>query len=150
MPLHLAIAQRADASRIAEIHMAAFGTNAMLRAQFPTAGLREGVRGAVEIKALADIEDAKTTVLVVRDVPESDDDGPKNEEDGDGLLEDAGGPVVAFAKWSHPVPEGGDEEYVEPPWVWPEGTNWDVLEGWARKSEEVQERALGRMPCYRT
>lgn len=54
-----------DASRIAEIHMAAFGSNAMLHAQFPTPAIRKRLQTSIEEKALADIRDPKTTVLVV-------------------------------------------------------------------------------------
>lgn len=127
--------------------MAAFGPNAMLQAQFPMPLLHEWLQRTIETKAMADIDDSKTTVLVVRDVP-------GDEANGDMALEDHGidnpsrrAHTIAFAKWSHPVAD--DENYSEPPWVWPEGTNWEVLEGWAKKSEEAQERALGRTPCYR-
>lgn len=58
-------ATRQDAPRIAEIHMAAFGPNAMLHAQFPTPAIRQGLQISIENKALADIDDPKTTVLVV-------------------------------------------------------------------------------------
>ena len=53
-----------DAPRIAEIHMVAFGPNAMLHAQFPTPAIRKRLQTCVEHKALADIDDSKTTVLV--------------------------------------------------------------------------------------
>ena len=56
---------RQDAPRIAEIHMAAFGRNAMLHAQFPTPATREALQTCIRDKAVADIEDPKTTVLVV-------------------------------------------------------------------------------------
>jgi hypothetical protein len=57
------------------------------------------------------------------------------------------GRIISFAKWSHPV--GVDEDYVELPWEWPEGTNWVVLDMWNKMMEEVQGRLLGGMPCYR-
>lgn len=63
--LRLHTATREDASRIAEIHMAAFGPNAMLHAQFPTPIIRQELQKCIEKKALADIDDSKTTVLVV-------------------------------------------------------------------------------------
>ena len=156
MPLVLEPARQADARRIAGIHTAAFGDNAMLRAQFPALALREELlRDAIEAKALADMDDPKTTVLVVRDGPVGPASQAERDNDKDGAQEprqsDAGassGPVIAFAKWSHPVADG--EDYVEPPWVFPEGTNWDVLDSWTRKVEEAQERAVGRTPCYRT
>ncbi|KAI0531918.1 putative GNAT family acetyltransferase [Xylaria digitata] len=130
--LHMRAATRQDAPRIAEIHMAAFGPNAMLHAQFPTPAIRQGLQTSIENKALADIDDPKTTVLVVL----SSDDPEKN-----------AGAVVAFAKWSHPVRP--DEDYVEPPWVWPEGTDLDTLGAWTAKAAEAEGRSIGDTPCYR-
>ena len=63
--LYMRVATREDVARIADIHMAAFGPNAMLHAQFPTPAIREGLRTSITNKALADIDDSKTTVLVV-------------------------------------------------------------------------------------
>ncbi|KAI1456381.1 putative GNAT family acetyltransferase [Annulohypoxylon moriforme] len=134
MPLALSIAYRADAARIAEIHMAAFGSNAMLLAQFPTAAVRDALKQCIESKALADISDPNITVLVVRESNQDD----KHQENG--------GTVVAFAKWAHPAPTDGD--HIEPPWVWPEGTNLKILEDWTKKTEEAQARAVGVSPCY--
>ncbi|KAL7625835.1 hypothetical protein AAE478_005058 [Parahypoxylon ruwenzoriense] len=132
MPLEISLATHADAPRIAEIHMTAFGDNAMLRAQFPSPSVREALQRSIELKALADIDDPKISVLVVKD--------PQYQQESNYG-------VVAFAKWSHPVYEG--ESYAEPPWIWPEGTDHDVLAAWTKKMEEAQERALGTNPCYR-
>lgn len=129
MPLRMSPASQSDASRIAAIHMAAFGTNAMLLAQFPTPTVRERLQLCIAAKALADIRDPKTAVLVVRD-----------DESGNGE-------VVSFAKWSLPVREG--ETYVEAPWVWPEGTNLEVLDRWTRVVEGAKERVVGEGACYR-
>ncbi|KAI1467713.1 putative GNAT family acetyltransferase [Daldinia caldariorum] len=131
MPLSLTIADQADAARIAEIHMATFGSNAMFLAQFPTPAVRNDVKHSIELKALADIEDPKTTVLVVRD----------------SSLEPQNSSAISFAKWAHPV--RSDEGYVEPPWVWPVETDLDILNDWAKKTEETQLRILGNTPCYR-
>ncbi|KAI2611650.1 putative GNAT family acetyltransferase [Hypoxylon fragiforme] len=129
--LTMRVATREDAPRIAEIHMAAFGPNAMLHAQFPTPAIRQGLQTSIEHKALADIDDPKTTVLVVTssDDPES-----------------TGSSVVAFAKWSHPVQPG--EDYVEPPWIWPEGTDLKTLGDWVTKAAEVEKRCIGDAQCY--
>ena len=70
MPLHLSLATPEDAPRIAEIHMAAFATNGMLLAQFPTPEIRAGLQISIEEKALADIKDDKISVLVVREMNE--------------------------------------------------------------------------------
>ncbi|KAK7918284.1 hypothetical protein PG985_010158 [Apiospora marii] len=121
-----------DAPRIAEIHMAAFGRNAMLHAQFPTLAIRKELQACIKDKAYADITDPKTTVLVV-----ASSDGP----------EDTNGTIIAFAKWSHPVLP--NEDYVEPPWVWPEGTDLDTLGAWIAKAAEVESRSIvGDSPCY--
>lgn len=132
MPLILLPATPQDAPRIAEIHMAAFGSNLMLRTQFPSPTIRAALQIAIEQKLLADIEDLKTSVLVVRDVD---------------LDQDNSGKVISFAKWSHPVKQG--EHYVEPPWIWPQGTDLAVLEEWGRKVEKVQESLVGTTPAYR-
>lgn len=156
MALILSEATANDAARIADIHMAAFGPNLMLRTQFPTAGVREGLRKTLELKAIADMKDDKTTVLVVRILKQTkrhkgDDesrylDGQIKESneniDGSSYSE-----VIAFAKWSHPV--DADEEYNEPPWIWPEGTNYEVLNRWDDLLQEVQNRTMGKTPCYR-
>lgn len=57
------------------------------------------------------------------------------------------GPIVAFAKWSHPVLRG--EDYVEPPWIWPEGTDLNTLGAWTAKAAEAESRSLRGAPCYR-
>ena len=150
MPLVLSTAQPQDAPRIADIHMAAFATNAMLLAQFPTPAVREGLRRTVAAKALADIQDAKTTVLIVRDLDQGR-YGPEQQFDTSldtALLPPAGVKVIAFAKWAHPT-TADDHEYSEPEWVWPEGTNRGVLDRWTRKTEEAQANAVGSRPCYR-
>ncbi|CAD6578678.1 MAG: hypothetical protein ASARMPREDX12_008937 [Alectoria sarmentosa] len=128
MPLHVSPASESDASRIAAIHMAAFGTNAMLLAQFPSPTVRESLQTCIASKALADIGDPKTAVLVVRD-DEIDDE------------------IVSFAKWSLPVAEG--DSYMESPWLWPEGTDWKVLDRWTGLVESAKEGVVGKGACYR-
>lgn len=128
MALHVSPALETDTSRIAAIHMAAFGTNSMLLAQFPTPSIREKLQACIAAKALADIKDPKTAVLVVRD------DEKNNNE------------VISFAKWSLPVWKG--ETYLEATWLWPEGTNWDVLDKWTKVVESARKRVLGEDACY--
>lgn len=134
MSLQRAEAIPADAQKIAEIHMAAFGANAMLRAQFPTPSVRAALKEAIRTKTIADIQDPRITVLVVRDP------GIRRPHT---VAE-----VIAFAKWSHPVLPG--EGYTEAPWIWPEGTDHAILAIWTKKMEDAQERATGGRPCYRT
>jgi len=142
MPLTLHLATPSDAARIAEIHMAAFGSNSMLLAQFPTPAVRTALQSSIERKALDDMNDPKTSVLVVRDSDLGKD--VQNEEPD---TSDGSGEIISFAKWSHPILEG--EEHSEPPWVWPEGTRMDILEKWGNKLEEAQEKVLSGAPCYR-
>jgi hypothetical protein len=150
MPLKLCPATPADAPRIAEIHMLAFGSNKMLRAQFPTPAIRAALQKSIEDKALADIEDSKISVLVVRELLSEEQEAVKDERGNavkgrEVVLKE--GKVISFAKWSHPVEEG--EDYAEPPWVWPEGTNMEVLNAWGKEIDDSYERVLGATPCYR-
>ena len=143
MPLVLSHATPQDAARISEIHMAAFGSNKMLLAQFPTPAIRAALRNSIERKALADIDDPKTSVLVVRELETMQGDpGVGGERNDVGR-----GKIISFAKWSHPVEEG--EDYSEPQWAWPEGTERDILEKWTKVVDEAQEKVLGREPSYR-
>ncbi|KAL8853524.1 MAG: hypothetical protein Q9221_001683 [Calogaya cf. arnoldii] len=115
----------ADADTIADVHMAAFGSNALLLAQFPTPDVRIQLRDCIAKKAADDIRDPKIAVLVVRDQDK----------------------IVSFAKWSLPVT--APETHVEAPWVWPDGTNLPVLHDWTEKIEEAQQRVLGDRSSYR-
>jgi hypothetical protein len=146
MRLLLREARYDDVGRIAEIHMAAFEHNRMLRAQFSIPALYAALQDCIALKAKADIDDHKTTVLVVQD------EGPLNtHKAAENPLSEAGqgtqAPIIAFAKWSHPVMS--EENYVEPPWIWPEETRLEVLNRWAEKTEKAQREALGDTPCYR-
>ena len=118
-------ATESDAGAIAAIHMAAFGSNALLLAQFPTPAIRDELQTCIAEKAAADIRDPKIAVLVVRD-------------------QDS---IISFAKWHLPVKSS--EEYSETPWRWPKGTNLAILDTWAKKVESAEESHLGDTPCYR-
>ncbi|KAI0378632.1 putative GNAT family acetyltransferase [Hypomontagnella monticulosa] len=132
MSLEICLATPADAPRIAEIHMAAFADNAMLLAQFPTLAVRKALQKSIEMKALVDIDDPQISVLIVKDSQRQS----KSDRE-----------IIAFAKLTLPVPKG--ETYTESPWIWPEGTDHDVLAAWTRKTEAAEERVLGGNPCYR-
>lgn len=116
-----------DAARIADIHMAAFGTNQMLLAQFPTPAIRDELRVTLREKAIDEIRDPQWAVLVVYD---------------------GAGTIISFAKWRRPIPEPEEDRYIEGPWKWPKGTRLDVLEEWTLKVEEAGERLLGNTPFY--
>lgn len=102
--------------------------------------IRKGLQKAIEAKALADILDPQVTVLIVRETETEPQCPIENSSQN-------GGYIISFAKWIHPMAEG--EEYIETPWVWPEGTALDVLEAWTTKVEEAEKRVLGNKPCYR-
>ncbi|KAF4277496.1 hypothetical protein KXW98_005381 [Aspergillus fumigatus] len=126
MVFALDTATEADAPRIADIHMAAFHTNGMLLAQFPTPAVRKGLWTSLVDKVVKEIRDPQWEVLVAR---EADDR------------------VVSFAKWCLPLSES--TVYEEEPWVWPEGTNMAILNGWAKKVEQAAKEIMGKTPCYR-
>ncbi|KAI1817864.1 putative GNAT family acetyltransferase [Poronia punctata] len=127
--LSLSKALPADATRIAEIHMLAFRSNALLHVQFPTPESRGELQEmSLRLKTLADIEQQNTTVLVVRD----DDKIP-----------------VAFAKWSCFNPEKNDpESESESEWIWPRDTNMIALNAWAEITEEARVRVMRDVDCY--
>ncbi|KAJ5942085.1 acyl-CoA N-acyltransferase [Penicillium verrucosum] len=121
--LTLIEASEDDAARIADIHMAAFGTNLMLLAQFPTPAIRDELRVTLREKAIDEIRDPQWAVLVVYD--------------------DAG-TIISFAKWRRPIPESELDRYIEGPWKWPKGTRLDVLEEWTLKVEEAGGEIAGK------
>ncbi len=127
MTLKLTFATEQDASRIADIHMAAFATNAMLIAQFPSSAVREGLRISIACKTTDDIRDSHIAVLLVRDTDLNDE-------------------VISYAKWSLPSSTSGNEA----PWIWPEGTRLDILNQWTEKVDRAKKKILGDERCYRT
>ncbi len=126
MTLTLSTAKEADSHRIAAIHIAAFGANALLRAQFPTPSARKALELRIAQKALDDIQDPKITALVIRD---------------------QSGEIISFAKWNLPVFKS--ETYVESPWTWPQETNYAYLGEWTEKIECATKKILGGVPCCR-
>lgn len=130
MALELTCATSSDASRIAEIHMTAFGSNPLLLAQFPSPTIRRQLRSCIAQKAADDIHDPYIAVLVVRDHENR---------------------IVSFAKWSLPVPAAAVAAGmgVETPWVWPDGSNLVLLERWTKLVERAERRALSGGLAYR-
>ena len=126
MTLKITFASENDADRIGDIHMAAFGGNEMLLAQFPTEQAREGLRNCVARKAADDIRDPHIAVLLVRDT-------------------ELGDEAISYAKWSFP----SSTSETEAPWVWPEGTRLDILDEWIKKLGEADNKVMGDECCYR-
>jgi predicted N-acetyltransferase YhbS len=140
MEFRLSIAQPRDASRITQIHMDAFGSNAIIRAIHAADPELEELRRAVEDKILADTQDEKITVLVVRaDTPPGDKvEGAKRVV--------AAGDIIAFAKWTHPIHPG--EHYTPPSWNLPKSTNQNILGPWRKEVERVEAKIIGDTPRY--
>ena len=130
--LVLLAATEQDAPRIADIHMAAFGSNELLQAQFPTPSVREGLRAAIVKKAIDDIRDPHTAVLLVQDT-HCDRNSSNNDT------------IISFAKWSLPLSTTENEAA----WKWPEGTRMDLIDRWNEKIEEAKREVCDRA-CYRT
>jgi hypothetical protein len=147
MSLLCRVGEPKDAARIAEIHMAAFGSNSMLLAMFPSVAIRQAVQHIIELKALADIQDSNTTVLTVQRSGIRTSCSEKRPSDN-AVVRSEENAIIAFAKWAHPIEP--DNEFREPQWIWPEGTSLDVLAHWGKLMEEAQAAATGSQRCYRT
>jgi GNAT superfamily N-acetyltransferase len=142
MPFRLEVAQPHDAPRIAQIHMDAFSSNALICAiHAADKGLRD-LRKAVEKKVLADMEDVKTTVLIVRYISE----GAAASENDVAIESSSNSDVIGFAKWTHPIYPG--ENCVPPSWNLPESTDPRVLGPWRVQVEKVEKAIIGQTPRY--
>ena len=117
-------ATESDAQAIADVHMAAFRDNDMLLAQFPTPAIREQLRLCIARKAADDIRDPKIAVLVIH----------------------SEGELISFAKWSLPV--SPIEKYEEASWIWPEETDFAVLERWTERVLAARGRVMGDRQSY--
>ena len=67
MALKITSAKEADADRIADIHVAVFGTSISLLAQLPIPAIRGQLRERIAEKAAADIRDPNIAVPAMRD-----------------------------------------------------------------------------------
>ncbi|TAQ90552.1 hypothetical protein B7494_g1106 [Chlorociboria aeruginascens] len=129
MVLQLSAATGADVDQIADIHLAAFDSNVLLHAQFPTEDSLKGLHDVLSADALSTIRDAKATgkaILVVRDT-EID-------------------KIISFARWDLPTLNlmAHNRDIT-----WPEGCRLEYLEGYTTKAEAAKERVIGNTPCYR-
>ena len=127
MALKLMVATEADASRIADIHMAAFATNEMLLAQFPTPSVRKALWTCIARKAADDIRDPHIAVLLIKDV-------------------DLDSEIISFAKWNLPTSSSANEA----PWIWPEGIRIDILDRWTEEVEIAKDLVVKDESHYRT
>lgn len=162
MPLKLTQATPHDAPRIANIHMQAFQTNALLHAQFPTPAAREGLRTTLAQRVIDEIKAPSWTILVAKRKRACDNLNSSEESQLEGEGEGEG-EVVGFAKWHRSESKSesesdGDGPESDPPWIWPEGARIAVLDRWGERVDAAARRVLGKRgttyssrgrPCYR-
>ena len=128
MGLQLSEAVLSDADRIASVHLAAFDSNILLHAQFPTRSSLEGLHTILSKDARDIIQNGETCgkiVLVVRD-PEADNQ------------------IIGFAKWDLPTVRKSNSDIT-----WPEGCQQQYLDEYHEKADAVKNRVMGNKPCYR-
>jgi hypothetical protein len=128
--LQLTVAAEPDADCIASIHLAAFDSNPLLHAQFPTPSSLEGLHAALSQDVLNTIrnrEGCGTIVLVVRDT----------ETDGQ---------IISFAKWDLPEKP---KDIVRSDIRWPEDCRQEYLDEYHEKAGSAKNRIIGNKPCYR-
>ncbi|KAL3420885.1 urea carboxylase [Phlyctema vagabunda] len=123
MSVQITAATEVDADIIAAIHLAAFDSNALLHAQFPTREALVGLQISLAQETRSSLQDPTKAVLVAKQ----------------------GGEVKGFAKWDLPTHEKSLLEDI----TWPEGSVLKFLDEYTEKAEEAKERVVGKNPCYR-
>jgi hypothetical protein len=130
MMLQLSEATEADVHCIASIHLAAFNSNTLLHAQFPTPSSLEGLHASLSQDALSTIRSGESSgkiVLVVRET-------------------EADGQIISFAKWDLPKASKG---IFHSDITWPEGSQREYLNEYFEKAESAKNRVIGDKQCYR-
>jgi hypothetical protein len=130
MALQLSVATEADVECIASIHLAAFDSNPLLHAQFPTPSSLKGLHTSLSQDALSTIwkgESSGKIVLVVRETAADD-------------------RIIGFAKWDLPQTSEG---IFHSDITWPEGCRQEYLDEYIEKAESAKNRVIGDNPCYR-
>jgi hypothetical protein len=129
MVLHLFAAATADVDQIAAVHLAAFDSNALLHAQFPTLSSRAALQQILSQEMFATIQNNHSgkVVLVVRDT-------------------DAENQIISFAKWDLP---GLSKDPSSLGSTWPEDCQEQYLNEYYDKAEAAKNRVVGDHPCYR-
>lgn len=60
------------------------------------------------------------------------------------------GKIIAFAKWDGPIAAAeGDKVYDPLESQWPEGTDMEILTGWAERMRRAKDNVLGQEWHYR-
>ncbi|KAL2150798.1 hypothetical protein VTH82DRAFT_7361 [Thermothelomyces myriococcoides] len=119
--------QEADASRMAEIHIAAMDANPLLHAQCPTPESLRSLQRFLEAYYAEQLRDPSSGVLIARDP-------------GTGV-------ISGFAKWNSPShPEKVKLESGSPTAV--EGCQRKFLDRYVELAEKAKRRCFGDQPCY--
>ncbi|RDL42058.1 Amidase signature enzyme [Venustampulla echinocandica] len=129
MVLELSNASLVDVDRIADIHLAAFSSNILLHAQFPTVPSLASLRSVLiqeMLHAIETTETARKAVLVVRD-------------------SEANGQIISFAKWDLPGVLQDPKSHV----LWHEDVRQEYLEDYLGLAGAAKDRVIGDAACYR-
>jgi hypothetical protein len=128
--LYLSDAGPGDAEKIASIHLAAFDSNVLLHAQFPTPGSLAVLHSILSQELLYTIQNAQVSgkaVMVVRDT-------------------EAESQIISFAKWNLPnLSKGGYHVGA----AWHVDTRQDLLDLYHEKADNALARVIGDRSCYR-
>jgi hypothetical protein len=130
MVLQLSFAKEEDVESIASIHLAAFNSNTLLHAQFPTLNSLKGLQACLRQDALKTIQDGRKTGRVVLVVRETDFDNQ----------------IISFAKWDLPETSMGP---FHSDITWPVGCQQEYLDEYQEKTESTKNRVIGDQQCYR-
>ncbi|KAE8441838.1 hypothetical protein EG329_004239 [Mollisiaceae sp. DMI_Dod_QoI] len=134
MVLRLSAATAADVDSIAAVHLAAFDSNVLLHAQFPTQASLNALRLYLGQEMLASIrggEQSRKAILVVKDT-------------------EADEKIISFAKWDLPGSASESFDLQVPDITCVDECNKGYLEQYVAKAEAVKERVTGDNSCYRS
>ncbi|RDW71800.1 amidase signature (AS) enzyme-5 [Coleophoma crateriformis] len=123
MAINILEAGEADAELIAAIHLAAFDSNILLHAQFPTSTALASLQTILAEETKSSIRDPTKTVLIAKQYSK----------------------VIGFAKWDLPTHTKIPFEDI----VWPDDADHDYLDQYANKAEAAKGRVTSDEPCYR-
>lgn len=129
MVLHLSRATRDDVDEIADVHLAAFDSNPLLHAQFPTAASLNALHSFLSRSSLASLQTTSKAILVVRDT-------------------EVGEKIISFARWDLPVTAEVDDVSF-PDITSVGGCNKEYLEWYSALAEATKARVVRSKPCYR-
>ncbi|TVY85028.1 Allophanate hydrolase [Lachnellula suecica] len=130
MVLQLSDAADGDVDEIARLHLAAFDSNVLLHAQFPTPESLATLHSVLSQEILHDIQNAQAAGKVVKVVRDTEADSK----------------IISFAKWDLPnVSKVGHQ--VDS--AWHEDTRREFLDIYHEKARDAKARVVGDKLCYR-